>query len=177
MKHKQHGFATLEIILLVIIIALLGFIAWNFVQQSNGKSDDSSAVSTSSTKSASPSPSTKTVEYGTIKGKASYPSDHLPEDEVVCAENITDKTAKPVCVNVGKTQTINYELKVPVGDYYVYSETNGFMNKMQRAYYNEYVKCGLEYSCPDSGHTQYIKVSVAKDAIVTGIDPGDWYAN
>ena len=175
MKHKQHGFATLEIILLVIIIGLLGFIAWNFVQQSNKGNDDT--TTTSSAKTTSPSPSPKAIEYGLIKGKASYPSDHLPEDETVCAENITDKTAKPVCVNVGETQTINYELKVPVGDYYVYSETNGFMNDHQKAYYNEFVKCGLDYSCPESGHTQYIKVSVAKDAVVTGVDPGDWYAN
>jgi hypothetical protein len=42
MKHKQLGFGTIEIILFVIIIALLGFIAWNFFQQ-NTKNDVTAA--------------------------------------------------------------------------------------------------------------------------------------
>lgn len=175
MKHKQYGFAALEIILVLIIVGLLGFIGWNYMQQ-NGKNNKSAdAAQTASTKKATPTPAA--VEYGTIKGKASYPAEALPADEEVCAQKIDDASAKPVCINVGKTQTINYELKVPTGDYYVYSTSAQFPTANYRAYYNEYVKCGLQYTCPASGHLQYIKVSVAKDALVSSVDPGDWYAD
>jgi hypothetical protein len=110
---------------------------------------------------------------GLITGNASYPSEGLPEDEEVCAENIADKS-KVYCINVGRSGAIGYELEVPVGKYYVYSKTK--LLSGYKAYYNEYVKCGLKVTCPDSGHDQYIPVEVKANETVSDVDPGDWYA-
>jgi hypothetical protein len=111
---------------------------------------------------------------GYITGRASYPSERLADDEKICAENVGDR-ATVSCVDVGSSQTINYRLKVPAGNYYVYSVTDN--RSGYKAYYNEFVTCGLSVECPESGHKKLIAVNIEAGKMASGVDPGDWYDN
>lgn len=113
-------------------------------------------------------------EYGIIEGSLSYPSEFIPSDMEVCAEDI--KTEELYCTSeriedVKYTYGYGYKLKVLVGNYYVFATRTDRDN--ENAYYSEFVTCGLHIDCPS--HDQII-VTVGVDQIVTNIDPGDWYA-
>ncbi len=109
---------------------------------------------------------------GIIEGSLSYPSEKIPENMRICAENI--KTNKKYCSdehidNSKYTYGKGYALIVPPGEYYVFTKVE---NIDCYAYYSEFVTCGLTVDC--SSHKP-IKVSVNEGKIVTGIDPIDWY--
>ena len=176
---NQKGFSVVEGLLILVIVGLIGFVGW-YVWQSKNKTDktleNTTQAQSQPTKSQPQKNTTQASnQIGTIKGQASYPSEGLPSDEEICAQDISNTSTAPICVNVGKTQTINYELTVPVGTYYVYAQLSSAPN--YKAYYNEYSKCGNSVDCPEAGHKQYIKVNVAANVIVENVDPGDWYAN
>lgn len=197
MKRNQSGSAHV-IIIIALVGALIGALGWIFWQNFIAK-DSASSISnyaecaadkdskiqesypevcvTKDGKSfTNPGQKVNTPvkeeAKGLIVGKASYPSEGLPEDEEVCAENTKDKS-KTYCINVGNSGAVEYQLEVPAGTYYVYSKTK--LLSGYKAYYNEYVRCGLRAGCPESGHSQYIAVEVKAGETVSGIDPGDWY--
>ena len=124
------------------------------------------------------SPATETEEpkTGTIEGSMGFPSQGIPKDIIVCAENT--ETKDEICTDQrGEGGTgIGYAIAdVPVGTYLVYERFiegtgNGFEG--DRAYYSEYVVCGISVECED--HTP-IEVSVTAGETTTGIDPVDWY--
>jgi len=178
MKRNQKGFSALQVLLILVVVGLVGFVGWHVWHQ-NTKTSTAPKVPQTSTK---PGASNKNVKppapkYGIIKGQASYPSEGLPADEEICAQNINVSSAAPICVNVGKAPTTNYTytLELPVADYYVYAQTAKLPN--YKAYYDEFSKCGNSVNCPAAGHKQYIKVTVTAGAVVQNVDPGDWYAN
>lgn len=114
-------------------------------------------------------------QIGAIEGELSYPSDYIPAIKT-CAENILTK--EDFCTEckelVEKDQNkywickeSNYKLDIPVGDYYVFSEVNGF-----KAYYSEFVTCGLSTNC--LSHDP-IKVTVKNGQTIPNINPSDWY--
>lgn len=117
------------------------------------------------TETATPSDS------GTITGSLSFPSEQIPELEV-CAENLA--THQEICTTdmlkeAQYTYGVGYKLDVPAGSYYVYAK---LPNDSYKAYYNEFVECGLSVEC--KSHTP-IEVTVTTDEVTTGIDPQDWY--
>ncbi len=127
---------------------------------------------TSPAASLAPAPSTATT--GIITGALGYPSEGIPKDMKVCAENQATKTE--TCTN--QQITINapqphpgYSLTVPAGNYFVYANVPSADPKY-RAYYNVFVTCGLKFECKD--HTPLV-VSVKAGQTVTGVDPQDWY--
>ena len=109
---------------------------------------------------------------GKIHGKLSYPSEMIPEDMVICAEN--PESARSFCtgdrVMNGEEPTNEYELEVPAGVYQVFAYLPA--NPSTRAYYSEFVTCGLLATCPS--HTP-IEVTVKSGEVVNDVDPGDWY--
>ena len=105
---------------------------------------------------------------GKIAGSLSYPSDYIPADMQVCAE---ETSSKEVTCKGGFKQS-DYELELPAGTYQVYARTDDY-GSGYRAYYNEAVKCGLDISCKDR---TVIDVVVEGGATVGDIDPADWYA-
>lgn len=112
-------------------------------------------------------------ETGTITGSISFPSEGIPENLEVCAETVP--TADEYCTDdhiAGETfeYGVGYMLEVPAGDYYVYAHIPG---EEQKAYYSEFVTCGLTASCPSHDP---IEVSVSVGETEKGVDPGDWYA-
>ncbi len=131
------------------------------------------STTTPKTSIPAPPPTTPTPplsQPGFIKGKVSFPSEGIPADERICAE--TTSRSLVGCVNVGG-QT-SFTLGIPVGTYYVYAEVPTTLPGT-RAYWNQYVVCGLQYECPAAGHKQLIAVTVGSGQTVTGVDPGDWY--
>ncbi|MDQ3018295.1 MAG: hypothetical protein M3Q64_00255, partial [bacterium] len=67
-----------------------------------------------------------------------------------------------------------YLITVPEGSYTVYATLgqNPRDPNAYRAFYSEYVKCGVKASC--TNHTPII-VQVNHSQTTSGIDPQDWY--
>jgi hypothetical protein len=118
---------------------------------------------------------------GVIEGSLSYPSEFIPPDMTVCAENLA--TQQRYCTEKhlkGKrfTYKVGYKLKVPPGDYHVYAylpdpaKYGAGFPKDYRAYYSRFVKCGMSVNCKD--HSPIV-VRVKRGGVVAGVDPMDWY--
>lgn len=112
-------------------------------------------------------------EKGFIEGSLSYPSNYIPKDMSVCAINLT--TEKEYCTSEQiydpkYTYTVGYKIEVPAGSYNVYATVPA--QKDYKAYYSQYVNCGLKYNC--TSHTP-LEVKVEKDQTTSNIDPIDWY--
>lgn len=187
-QQRQQGFGIIEMLIILVIILVLIAVGWVAFRQAS-KKDNTSQTTTSSSqqqqqkaeekqKQAKPAeaqqPAPAPPAKGTITGRASYPSEALPQDQEVCAELISNRSIVH-CVNVGKTQTITYTLEVPEGDYHVFSRVSP--TDTYKAYYNEFVTCGLNVNCPVTGHQKLHTVSVKAGQTVKDVDPGDWYDN
>lgn len=117
------------------------------------------------------------VMPGSISGMLSYPSDFLPAQRV-CAEPL--RAGEPVCVDVQESNTVvPFHIQaVPPGDYYVYAILQNPADMgleettVYRAYYNEFVRCGLAVQCKD---TTKIVVQVQSGAQTSDVRPQDWY--
>ena len=118
---------------------------------------------------------------GVIEGSLSYPSDFIPSDMTIGAENLATKkiysTNKHVKAKKFQYQ-VGYKLPVPPGDYHVYAylpdpaKYGASYPKDYRAYYSEFVKCGQSVDC--KSHAPIV-VQVKSGETVSGIDPQDWY--
>lgn len=112
-------------------------------------------------------------KLGIIEGSLGYPSEGIPSDMKVCAENIATK--RTYCTEEHRKDTKytygeGYQIEIPSGDYYVYATLPSWKN--YKAYYSDFVICGLSVDC--SSHKP-ILVQVKSGQIVSGIDPQDWY--
>lgn len=125
----------------------------------------------------------KTVKKAVIEGSLSYPSEYIPADMKVCAQDLSTQVSpnklvfsKEYCTSkhIKDKKYKNgqgYKLEVPgSGSYYVYAATS--VQSGYKAYYSEYVVCGLKASC--RSHAP-IGVKINPGQTMTGIDPGDWY--
>jgi hypothetical protein len=118
---------------------------------------------------------------GVIQGSLSYPSEFIPPDMTICAENQTTKQIVSTNRHVKSkkyTYKVGYQLTVPPGDYHVYAylldpaRYGAGYSKDYRAYYSEFVKCGMTENCPSHAP---ILVRVKSGETVRGVDPMDWY--
>lgn len=112
-------------------------------------------------------------ELGFIEGSLSFPSETIPSNMIICAREVASE--KQVCTDkqiVGEqfTYRVGYQLAVIPGTYEVYAYLPEDPDR--RAYYNEFVTCGLSAECESH---EVIEVTVAAGETVTGIDPQDWY--
>jgi hypothetical protein len=130
----------------------------------SGSEEDAGQSQTAPT----PAPAKPAPEAGKIAGSLSYPSDYLPNDLEVCAEETT--SGEVTCK--GGFEDNSYLLELPVGTYHVWARTDDY-EAGYRAYYNEAVRCGLDVTCADRSA---IDVAVKAGETVTGVDPADWYA-
>lgn len=107
-----------------------------------------------------------------LKGELSYPSDYIPNDMRVCAEDVEGGEARCDAQFSGQGGRRTYELAVPAGRYRVYATTRAMPN--YRAYYSEAVTCGLQAGC--TSH-EPIVVEVRDGETREGVNPQDWYAD
>ncbi len=115
---------------------------------------------------------------GTIEGSLIYPSEELPPEIKICAENNVSKQL--ICTQEHlkdkKFKTgIGYKLRVLAGSYVVFATLDS-MNQDRgieyRAYYSEFVTCGYDASCKSH---KPITVTVQGGQTVEKVEPGDWY--
>jgi hypothetical protein len=124
------------------------------------------------------------IAKGLIQGTLIYPSEVLRAQEV-CAVNTQSQQRS--CVETKQDQR-TFSIEVQPGSYVVFSQacnktykvdvlcSDGYLKK--RAYYNEYVRCGLTYQCSKSVKVKTpISIRVQPGKIIKGIKPQDWYHN
>lgn len=123
-------------------------------------------------------PNVSRVAFGHIEGTTLYPSEGIPAQRV-CAQNISDTHAE-YCTDAPETAQETqptFSITVPPGNYNVYAtlkDANSIGSDFAgyKAYYTEYVRCGMRYECAD--HTK-IQVTVSAGQTVSDIYPHDWY--
>lgn len=112
------------------------------------------------------------LEVGTIEGNLTYPSEVIP-DLTICAEEISNPAnqycTKELISDTKYSSGRGYKLDVAPGKYYVYSY---FSDPTYKAYYSEFVTCGMDVSCPS--HAKIV-VTVNDGDHLTNINPNDWY--
>ncbi len=108
---------------------------------------------------------------GTITGALSYPSDFIPEDLTVCAEDISTKKLHCTSRKTRSGKRYSYTLTAPAGEYFVFARTKEMQGV--RAYYSDFVTCGLDAKCKSH---KPIKVVVNPGATTKSVNPQDWYA-
>lgn len=113
-------------------------------------------------------------QTGSITGSLSFPSSGIPENMEVCAENVT--TQQLFCTSEHLkgdeyTYGFGYDLELPLGKYFVYAK---LPNDPYKAYYSEFVTCGLSVEC--ESHLP-LSVEVTEGVELKNIDPQDWYNN
>ena len=106
-----------------------------------------------------------------LAGTLSYPSDYIPGDMRVCAQNVASNSLRCSARVSDQGGRRVYELEVPAGTYHVYATTRNFPN--YRAFYSDAVRCGLTANCVSHAP---IAVTMSAGERRQGIDPGDWYA-
>ena len=163
---KKENYKIIIAILVTIIIVGGGMYIWQKYSE----------------KTVQPEPAQKETPTGMIEGPLSYPSEEIPQDLKICAQNqetmeefctqnhIYDNKYRPSEYTVG----VGYKLEVPVGDYQVYA----FVPQAPdwQAYYSNYVICansGLYENCVLHDP---ITITVFKNQTTPNIEPGDWYA-
>jgi hypothetical protein len=122
-----------------------------------------------------------TPQSGVIEGSLSYPSDFIPPDMTIVAENLATKKIYSTHKHLKSKKyqyQVGYKLPVPPGDYQVYAylpdpaKWGAAFPRDYRAYYSEFVKCGQTVDC--KSHAPIV-VTVKSGETVSGIDPQDWY--
>jgi hypothetical protein len=118
------------------------------------------------------------ADQGFISGSLGYPSEEIPAEMQICAEPLGG--GERVCTDkhqlgAGYKYGLGYRLAVPAGTYHVYAFVPGERHggdEDYRAYYNDFVTCGLNAECPSH---MPLPVAVAAGQTASGIDPIDWY--
>ncbi|MBL7542632.1 MAG: hypothetical protein JNL11_02400 [Bdellovibrionaceae bacterium] len=109
---------------------------------------------------------------GSIQGSLGFPSDFIPK-LVICADPI-EWWKKKICIG-SELDARTYELKLPKGKYTVFASVIEKMEYFQtdyRAYYSEFVKCGLSVNCKD--HSPIV-IEINDASTLNDINPQDWY--
>ena len=123
-------------------------------------------------------PKDATAMPGSIEGTTNYPSDYIPV-QIVCAEPVDGGSEYCTETPAGDDEllTPSWSIEVPAGEYYISARVKdpsemGSDLGDYRAYYTQYVMCGLNVECTD--HTK-IPVTVTSGQATLGITPYDWY--
>jgi len=108
----------------------------------------------------------------TISGRLNYPSDFIPELEVL-AYTSPGSDVVAICTNQGQS---SYSLAVAPGTYYVFARPlrGSLDDKLPEGYYTRWVACGQKATCRD--HSMIPSVVKAGQTL-TGVDLYDWYSN
>jgi hypothetical protein len=176
-NYHQEGFAPIVTVLVVVVTLFVGVVLGNYIVIPGIKKSPVAITPTPATSEAVTTPApeedtpTTTNSKGKISGYLIYPSDHIPPQMGVCAESVSNTTIKTCVKQIVDPKFsptgVGYEMFLDPGEYYVYSVLGDW-----KAYYNEFVTCGLKADCPS-----HAKVSVVVTAGSSNdkIYPHDWY--
>lgn len=173
MINKQFNGWKISFIFLIFLIfaGVIGYVSYQAGQGRLVLPSPASQPETTPSPENSTSPS---IQTGIIEGSLSYPSEGIPEAMKICAEEVSakqqfcaDKHIKAPKYQYG----IGYQIQVPAGSYEVFAFLPD--TPAQKAYYSEFVICGLSADCPSH---KPIKVIVEPGKTTDKIDPQDWYA-
>jgi hypothetical protein len=149
-------------LLVAMVLVAAGFGAWYLIAPPS--LDDGSAMP-------------QTGAPGTIEGTTSYPSEFNPAQRV-CAQSVSDPSYER-CTDApeqGGADAPTFSIKVAPGAYYVYAflrdPSDVGIDESRRAYWTEFVSCGLTASC--TSHEK-LEVVVRSGQTVRDIRPHDWY--
>jgi hypothetical protein len=110
---------------------------------------------------------------GYIEWSLNYPSDFIPPDMVVCAEDINTQQAYCTNQQIQGSQYsygVWFKIEVPVWSYYIYQYPySAIWNPSFRWYYSEAVACWLMVSCPSN----LISVPISQWETISDINPRD----
>ncbi|RJO59978.1 hypothetical protein C4544_06435 [candidate division WS5 bacterium] len=116
----------------------------------------------------------KKSDKGFIEGSITYPSEQIPADLVVYAENIDTgevyETSDRITDDRFTISHTGYKIEVPEGSYYMYAKMAS--DPAKKAYYNKFITCGMSVDCAD---TTKIVVEVTAGETVENITVGDWW--
>lgn len=161
-------------VLIGVLLVLVAGGAYYLGKRVAPSSQKSGQIATSTTPKPTPTPTQSALQTGTIEGSLSYPSEGIPQDLQVCAETLIGVQFECTSTHIQDskyTYGSGYKLELPPGKYYVYAQVPSF-NSGYKAYYSEFVTCGLSINCPSH---KPIEVEVTAGATLTGVDPQDWY--
>lgn len=163
----------IALVLLGIIAAVVLLVGGFYLgqQMSSSKSLQPTATQQADTTRLSPT-ATPSANTGTVEGSLNYPSEGIPDDMFVCVETLTGTQVACTDEHIENQKYqygLGYMLEIEPGTYYVYSQIpdDGY-----KAYYTEFVPCGLSVGC--TSHAK-IQVDVSAGQITSGVDPIDWY--
>lgn len=164
---------------IIAIIGLLSYITYDqFVIKNESQPKFSPTLFTTQEPEASSDPVLQPTpaeeKLGMIEGSISFPSEGIPDDLIVCAETIEGIQIKCTNERINDpkyTYRVGYKMELPVGKYYVYSQLPS-RGDNYKAYYNEFVTCGLSINC--TSHKNIV-VEVKAGETTNYIDPHDWY--
>lgn len=170
---------TISIVIVAIAcIAVVGFGVWRFVFASSDDTEKKSSAETSETvKKEDDTVDSDTTEEvatdGTITGSLTYPSEGIPPDMEIHAYNTVtehDYFVRDHLSGEEYAYGVGFRMDVPAGTYYVYGVLPS--NPDQKAYYNEFVRCGMSVDCTDMTK---VVVTVEAGKETKGVVVGDWY--
>lgn len=153
-------------------------IGCNFLASLVGPADSTPTVNIATTQTAlaesirqtldaAQTPTPLPLQFGSIRGNLSYPSEFIPPLRVVAIHLATQEA---YFVDTAENQTTYQIDNLPPGEYYVIAYTQ---DKLLAGGYTQMVPCGLSVECTDHS---LIPVTVQAGQITSGIDPADWYA-
>ncbi len=158
----------------VILVAIVAGGAYYVGTKSLSFDKTNQSIQATITPEPTPTQAEVLPQTGTIEGSLSFPSEGIPADLKVCAETLLGVQFECTSTHIQDskyTYGSGYKLELPPGKYYVYAQAPSF-NSNYKAYYSEFVTCGLSINCPSH---KPIEVEVTSGATLTGIDPQDWY--
>ena len=163
---SKKGIAGIYIVIGGLFLLAMGAVIGSMFS-SGMKNQPEVIVSVSPT--ATPTSIPEEESMGSIEGELIYPSEGIPADVGVCAELLENTNIK-TCVQQTKDKKyktgVGFKIDVTPGVYYVYAT-----KEQQRAYYNQFVICGLKYECKDRTKIPVI----VKAGAVSEAMPHDWY--
>ena len=170
---KGNAQIIIIVILVVALLAALGFVLWQNLTQDD--KDASKHTQTTQVASENEQKASDAVEStGIITGSLTYPSGYIPPNIVIHATNIDTGEEYTTTEHLSGDEYLygtGYRLEVPVGRYNVYGTLADIPDF--KAYYNEFVKCGIKVECTDKSN---IEVLVEVDKDTPDVMVGDWWS-
>ena len=157
----------------ILFLVILGMIGAAVYYSYYSTASLTGTSSTEETKKDIERPIPEESLHGFVEGSLSYPSERFPENLTVCAEPYLGDEDTVYCTSTLITDEKydygkGYKIEVPVGTYLVYSQVEG---QDYKAYYSEFVKCGLTIDCTEHNPIP-VEVIAGKSSFA---NPNDWY--